>query len=682
MNSAIAPNPTRQNQSKTFSEYRNAPINLSRSEGEGESNDNAPVLTFRAIFSTDQPVRMFDWDRYEYVPEILVSTGARFEDTIPLLDNHSRWSADDQLGSGIEITTRDPEKDDELGEVEGTLSFDEGDEKAVRIAGKIHRKHIKAVSVGYTRILSSYIEPNQSATISGRTFTAGDAGLRVTSEWLLDEISVTPIGADDQAKIRGFKSIEDAMKRNKRNQDPGSTPPAATGTADPPDNSPPATPPTRSTTPATPPSGGDAPTILTSEARADIISEERDRVREIENIASRCSWVSEEDVRNALDSGMGVDAFRTHALNVLNPEVIQQAGRDTGELGLSQREQDQYSINRVINHLAGGRRGIDSLDGLEREAHDALSNRYDQRSEEGNAFLIPAEITGTDQRSAQQQRAAHTVANPASAGVLVDTELRGIIDYLRDSSYLAGLNATFLTGLRDDLAFVQQNNALSAQWVDEEGELDEQELQFSVFGMQPKRLGALTMWTLKLATQSSWSIEAMLRFEIGSALGLGIDRGALFGTGGNMPLGLFNQAGVQPYTFAGPPEFRDFNELRAILKNTKAPNADSAAYLTTPNVEAAWASTPKFTGQGGPILSEAGTINRQAVRTGVDVPGDRVAYGIWSNLMIGIWGAMEMIVDPYTKGSSGQVRNWANAFADAAVKRPSTFIISTDAGNQ
>lgn len=157
---------------------------------------NDEARTVEAVFSTEKPTDVYDWNR-GIVREILVSDGIETDERIPMLDCHSRWSVRDTYGSGLNVRV-------ENGQVIGTLEFadDPDSDAAFR---KVRGKHVRSVSVGYQSLVFTDIEPNESATIDGRTFTAGPEGLRVTSKWKLREISITPVGANDEAKIRALR---------------------------------------------------------------------------------------------------------------------------------------------------------------------------------------------------------------------------------------------------------------------------------------------------------------------------------------------------------------------------------------------------------------------------------------------------------------------------------------------
>lgn len=147
-----------------------------------------------AIISTEAPVPMPDYQRGEIVPEVLLTSGAQFPSSrqVPFLDSHARNSTSDQLGSVRTIRT-----DGEI--IVGRLHFDES---ANTQWNKVRAGHITDVSAGYQVLKRTYVAQGKTATVGGRSFTGP---VNVVTSWRLKEVSLVPIGADDQAKLRGFK---------------------------------------------------------------------------------------------------------------------------------------------------------------------------------------------------------------------------------------------------------------------------------------------------------------------------------------------------------------------------------------------------------------------------------------------------------------------------------------------
>lgn len=186
------------------SKQRNADDFLSYRTLEVRSNTiSEEDRSIEVTVSTETPVPMFDWERYEMVPEILRSDGAVLPQSrqVPLLDNHNRYSTDAQLGS-----TRNLKK--ETASVAGRATFST---TAEREWTKVREGHITDVSAGYQVLERTFVPKGTTQIIKGREYTGP---VSVVTKWKLREVSITPIGADEQAKMRGL-NLDNAPKPQK-----------------------------------------------------------------------------------------------------------------------------------------------------------------------------------------------------------------------------------------------------------------------------------------------------------------------------------------------------------------------------------------------------------------------------------------------------------------------------------
>ncbi|HBF33129.1 TPA: hypothetical protein DDW35_01070 [Candidatus Sumerlaeota bacterium] len=158
-----------------------------------ESADDA-TRSVLAVISTDAPTLVFDWSRGEIIEESLLPSGMVAPDQVPLLDCHNRYSINDQFGCVRGFDTSDFD-------VKARMFFDK-DPESDKAWGKVSGGSLRDVSVGYRTLDFVDIPAGQSRTIAGKAYTAGKNGLRVTTQWQLKEVSLTPIGADQYAKIR------------------------------------------------------------------------------------------------------------------------------------------------------------------------------------------------------------------------------------------------------------------------------------------------------------------------------------------------------------------------------------------------------------------------------------------------------------------------------------------------
>lgn len=163
------------------------------------ADDNS--MTIDAVLSTEDPVRMCDYDAWEMMEEVLLADGRQRTDYLPMLDSHNRWSVEEVLGHMDNIRT-------EGGNTVVTCHFDKNDETSVKVFRKYRDGHARGLSVGYTVKKYMDIAPGQSAVVKGRTFTAsGTIKKRIVTEWVAKEGSLVAVGADAKALTRAAAGV-------------------------------------------------------------------------------------------------------------------------------------------------------------------------------------------------------------------------------------------------------------------------------------------------------------------------------------------------------------------------------------------------------------------------------------------------------------------------------------------
>ena len=99
-------------------------------------------------------------------------------------------------------------------------------------------------------------------------------------------------------------------------------------------------------------------------------------------------------------------------------------------------------------------------------------------------------------------------------------------------------------------------------------------------------------------------------------------------------------------------------------------------YVMSNKAKAAFRNMAKST-KSTQLVMENGAIDGTPVLNTSHVEGKNVAYGDFSNLAIGQWGAIDLTVDPFSQATNGKVRLVINAFFDAKVLRPEAIKIAT-----
>lgn len=156
---------------------------------------NEENRSVEAVLSTDGRVSVYDWRSGEIIEEMLLPEGAEHPGQVVLLDSHSRWSVASVRGSIRDIRV-------EGNQLVGRLYVAKDDEECDRAWNLIRQRHLTDVSIGYRSLQYVDLVPNSTQVINGRSYSAGQRKLRVTTRYSLQEGSLVPIGADAAAKIR------------------------------------------------------------------------------------------------------------------------------------------------------------------------------------------------------------------------------------------------------------------------------------------------------------------------------------------------------------------------------------------------------------------------------------------------------------------------------------------------
>ena len=581
----------------------------------GKDKDDDDSRTLEFSFSSETPV-----DRW-FGPEVLShADGAmdmsRLNDGAPLLWNHDP----DRVLGVIERAWLD----DGRGMVAVRFSRSAfAEEKLADVRDGILRN----VSVGYSIIDATPLRQN------------GQDGILATS-WQPHEVSVVSVPADSSVGIG-------------RQLDPGAT--AAPAAPNPPT-----------------PNNPMEPTIDIEAVRAQAAADERSRVA---GITGLCRDHGTEDLaqglieRGASEAEAMREVLATIAKRAKAPQPATPAAQSrpiagSADIGLTDKEARSYSFLKAIRAQAfpNDRLAYEAA-AFEREVSDAVAKRM---GIDARGYLVSNEVMHRDL----------TVGTASAAGDLVFTDARpgSFIELLRNRLALNTLGVTTLTGLQGPVAIPRQTGAATAYWVAEKGEPTESNPTVDQVNMTPKTLGAFTEFSRRLILQSSIDVEQMVRNELATVLALEIDRAALYGTGTvNQPQGLKFVTGINTEDFAAAQP--TYVELVSMESKINADNADIGAfgYVTTSTIYGGMKTTEKASGTAQFVLEPGGTVNSYPIVRSNQIESGDVFLGVWNQMIMGMWGALDLQVNPYALDKSGGVRVTAFQDVDTAVRHPEAF---------
>ncbi|WJY17498.1 phage major capsid protein [Alteriqipengyuania flavescens] len=280
-----------------------------------------------------------------------------------------------------------------------------------------------------------------------------------------------------------------------------------------------------------------------------------------------------------------------------------------------------------------------------------------------------------------EKRAAMTTAT-ASAVAPESFRPDLFVSALTNTAIVSRLGATTLTGLTGDVVIPREIGSPNVGWVNEDEALPTDGATFDSLTLTPHHVGVITELSRQLLLQSSPQVEGLVRNMLSRNVALEIDRAAIAGSGtGAEPRGLINDPNVPTVPFTTDL----FTTTADMIAAADVANiGDSRAFLSTNGVRAT--AMKLRDGDGHPITiaetfhgEQAYFTNQAPDNLGAGTDENGLVYGDWSDLLIGIWSQLDILVNPYaeTAYSKGNILVRAMASVDFGVRRPASFVSAT-----
>lgn len=382
--------------------------------------------------------------------------------------------------------------------------------------------------------------------------------------------------------------------------------------------------------------------------------------------------------REFVAADKSLDEFKAEALKRMRagqPEV--KPGQSPVEL--TPDEKKKYSIGRAIMLAADGGKGF------EREVSDQISKTLGRSPQNNNSIFIPTGLQLGD--PGQFKRTPLTTGGATTGADILFTEPGSFIDMLRARAKVFKLGAQLLPGLTGAVAFPKQTGAGTLYWVGENpgSDVTESNIALDQVVLSPKTAMAQQSYSRQLLRQSAGVVDTIVTNDLRKTAALGIDRAALHGTGSsNQPTGIYVASGVNPVAFGGAVTYPKVVQMETVIAEADA-DVNEMGYLTTPGVRGAAKTTQKFSGTNGEAIwtggagngemngyrAEVSTQVRKDMGAGTNEHG--IAFGVWSELLVGEWGAMEILTDPYTQAGKGLIRLVLFLMVDMGYRHPEAF---------
>ena len=362
-------------------------------------------------------------------------------------------------------------------------------------------------------------------------------------------------------------------------------------------------------------------------------------------------------------------------------ELLRESERQANaKIDIPAGEKREYSIMNIVRALDVTNEERHRIDiGFEREVNQEYSKQRGITPGHGG-LLVPYDVI------APRGKRAAIISGTTGAGVVEEFHSGEVFAVLREESVVFQAGARRIAGLvgKYDMGIVATGT--TAYDVGEK-DTDDDDVADSAFDIDLlsftiKTMGVSQPITRQMQKQTSLDVENIVREDIFANLGDGIDLRMLVGTGAsNQSQGICYKSGVGTEELGGAdaPTFADYVNMETAVANAKALRG-SLAYICHPTHVGHAKQTPIDSGSGI-MIAKDGEINGYRYFSTTNALRNSVKTSIFGNFrhaMVGLWGGMELTVDPYSMAKKGIVNLVCYQDYDTQVARAASFVYSTN----
>ncbi len=393
---------------------------------------------------------------------------------------------------------------------------------------------------------------------------------------------------------------------------------------------------------------------------------------------------------DALGRGLSIDDFRGELLESIGNQPLE---TPASVVDAPVKEQRAYSLAKMLR--AQVTQDWSSAK-LEQEMHQEIVKNT---GKEGRGIYVPDFAWGS--RSGVMTTAATgAISGENVTDAFVPTIQRGdlFIEALRARQIMSGLGVTYMSGLTNRVRIPKFSAGATAAFVEEAGDVSDQSQTDASVTLQPRTLGAKATMSRLLMLESVPSIEQVVQNDLLRSLADAIEYYAIQGSGSSgQPTGLLNTSNIGNVDISVGTDVAALTwaDITDIVKTVEDANGiiNQAAlgWLSNPKVKAKLANTVKVATTDSIMLLNDPWNNIYGYRAEftTNVPsnldsGDggsdasALIFGDFSQLMVGLFGAPSILVDPYTASASGDVTINVHQEVDVAVRNAESFAITDE----
>ena len=343
-----------------------------------------------------------------------------------------------------------------------------------------------------------------------------------------------------------------------------------------------------------------------------------------------------------------------------------------------QKEIKRFSISKFIREARAGQ-----LTGFEAEMNqEGMEEMRKSGQTSQNNTVIPSCVLRTID--------VNNVSTSTEGAEFAHVTRMSYLEGLRNALVCQKLGAVYIDGLQGNVAIVK-GGAAAAAWYAEAAEASVTKLAFSTVSMTPHRLQIIAGYTNDLLKQSSLAVDRIIWDELIRAHAGSLDAAAFNGSGSSgQPTGILATDGIGSVvmgTDGGAPTRAKIIDLESEVAIDNA-LFGSLAYVTNAKVAGKMKKTESVQGYPDWLL-EDGKVNGYPLVVTNAIPsnltkGDSsgvcsaLVFGNFNELLIGQWGGLDLLIDPFSSKGKAIIEVSAMAYHDILVRRPEAFAAIKD----
>jgi len=312
-----------------------------------------------------------------------------------------------------------------------------------------------------------------------------------------------------------------------------------------------------------------------------------------------------------------------------------------------QKRAKAYSVGKAIREFARG--GEQTLTGIEKEQHVELA-----RGIVSEGLLVP-----------YHHRDVNTTTHATSIDVVIDPNL----SIIGKKPLWSQMGMTVLPGLQGQIKLGKKTADVAGKFAEKEA-VNINTSAPSYITLSPERYGMTDIFTKEVLGQANPAVQAAIindmiagcdrkltaeAYTVALAAATEVATGALSKNGFDALMGAVDLDGA-------------FAMTRASFFAAKGVKIDAGSGLFLASL----------TGENGIGVTYDGAKIIYSTLFADGANKQYAIYGGWSEMYVGFWGALEILLNPYTYQKTGQIEMTVNRLADVACRNTAAFVRTPD----